>query len=201
MKRAGFYSAVCAVLLAPFCMTPASVQADEQITDKQAVYDLLSDYIPKLEAQTQEGWEPSVWWHFQPDVKLLSRENQTVENHVVIGITWYVEAYVRRAVNDYLEAHNADSSIVLYHVVESGEQPMRGDTDGDGTVSAWDAQQILRCYTNRIAGYPPSLLQAVIADVSKDGEVSVEDAQYTLRYYTENSVAGKSVTWQEILAK
>ena len=201
MKRAGFYSAVCAVLLAPFCMTPASVQADEKITDEQTIHDLLSDYIPELEAQAQEGWEPSVWWHFPPNAKLLPLDNKLARNRVVIGCTWYVADYVERAVNDYLEAHNADSSIVFYFVSESGEQPMRGDTDGDGTVSAEDAQQILRCYTNRIAGYPPSLLQAVIADVSKDGEVSVEDAQYTLRYYTENSVAGKSVTWQEILAK
>ena len=81
--------------------------------------------------------------------------------------------------------------------------PLRGDVNGDDTVSVDDAQLTLKAYTNRIAGNDMKLTaeQIKAADVDGNGEISVEDAQWLLKYYTEKNVAGKAVTWDEILGK
>ena len=46
-----------------------------------------------------------------------------------------------------------------------------------------------------------SAVQIKAADVNDDGEISVDDAQNILKYYTEKSVAGKNITWDDILGK
>ena len=43
--------------------------------------------------------------------------------------------------------------------------------------------------------------QIKAADVDGNGEISVEDAQWLLKYYTEKYVAGKDITWDDILGK
>ena len=77
---------------------------------------------------------------------------------------------------------------------------MRGDTDGDGQVTAADAQLTLRDYANRVAG-KPSLLgmrREKAADVNGDGEVSVDDAQRILRYYVQNTLSGIPTAWEDL---
>ena len=80
-------------------------------------------------------------------------------------------------------------------------QEVRGDTTLDGIVSIDDAQTALKAYTERIAGNPDGLisLQKTTGDVNGDKVVSVEDAQLILKYYTENTVAGRTVTWEQLL--
>ena len=79
---------------------------------------------------------------------------------------------------------------------------LRGDADGDGSVSVNDAQLTLKAYTNRIAGNDMELTdeQLKSADADENGTVSVEDAQLILRYYTEKTVAGRAVTWDDLLS-
>ena len=81
--------------------------------------------------------------------------------------------------------------------------PFRGDVTADGLVSVDDAQLALQAYTNRIAGNDMNLTDAQIkaADVNNDGELSVDDAQNILIYYVNNTVAGKVLTWEELLGK
>lgn len=77
---------------------------------------------------------------------------------------------------------------------------LRGDADGDGAVTAADAQLVLRDYAERLVG-KPGLLSAryeKAADADCDGTVSVEDAQCILRYYVLNSVSGKESAWEDL---
>ena len=78
-----------------------------------------------------------------------------------------------------------------------------GDISGDGKVGVDDAQAALIAYTEQFAGNPVDLTaaQRKAVDVNEDGVLSVEDAQYILIFYTENNVAGKNVSWNEIIPK
>ena len=80
---------------------------------------------------------------------------------------------------------------------------MPGDVNGDGEISVEDAQRTLKAYTERIAGKDNGLTDAQIkaADINGNGEVSVDDAQLILKYYTEKFVAGKVITWDDLLGK
>ena len=83
------------------------------------------------------------------------------------------------------------------------EQPViqRGDVNGDGAVGVDDALIVLKAYTERIAGNDMGLTaeQIQAADVDLNGIIGIEDALYLLKYYTENTVAGKHVTWEELM--
>ena len=43
--------------------------------------------------------------------------------------------------------------------------------------------------------------QIKAGDIDGNGIISIEDAQYILTYYTEQTIAGKAVTWDDILPK
>ena len=43
--------------------------------------------------------------------------------------------------------------------------------------------------------------QIKAADVNEDGELSVDDVQNILIYYVNNTVAGKVLTWDQLLGK
>ncbi|MBR3420339.1 MAG: InlB B-repeat-containing protein [Oscillospiraceae bacterium] len=76
-----------------------------------------------------------------------------------------------------------------------------GDIDGDHNVDITDVQLVLIEYVNVMSGKAAAFdaAQNKAADISKDGAVGIEDAQYILKYYVENTVAGKSLTWEELL--
>ena len=78
-----------------------------------------------------------------------------------------------------------------------------GDINEDGEVSVEDAQLTLKAYTKRIAGLDMGLTERQItaANVNGDEELSVDDAQFILRYYTEKHVAGKDITWEDVLGR
>ena len=88
-------------------------------------------------------------------------------------------------------------------VFRLSEQPViqRGDVNGDGAVGVDDALIVLKAYTERIAGNDMGLTaeQIQAADVDLNGIIGIEDALYLLKYYTENTVAGKHVTWEELM--
>ena len=81
--------------------------------------------------------------------------------------------------------------------------PLRGDVDEDGAVSIEDVQIALKAYTVRVSGKNFGLTdrQLKAADVNDDAELSVDDVQNILIYYVNNTVAGKVLTWEELLGK
>ncbi len=87
--------------------------------------------------------------------------------------------------------------------VSVGREPERGDLSGDGDISVDDAQLTLKAYTKSVAGLDNGLnpAQEKAADINGDGEVSVDDAQLILKYYTQKKVAGKDITWDDLLKK
>lgn len=78
---------------------------------------------------------------------------------------------------------------------------VRGDATLDGKVSIDDAQTVLKAYTETVAGKPLTLIsmQVKTADVDKNLMIGIDDAMLILKYYTERSVAGKNITWDELL--
>ena len=84
---------------------------------------------------------------------------------------------------------------------ETGQKGQTGDVTGDGLVSIDDAQTVLKDYTEGVAGKASKFTaqQKKAADIDGNGQVSVEDAQWILKYYTEKNVAGKNITWADIL--
>ena len=79
----------------------------------------------------------------------------------------------------------------------------KGDVTGDASVSAEDAQIVLQAYVRTISRRPSGLTQAQLAgaDVDGSGTVDLDDAQYILRYYVLNVLAGRNVSWNDILRR
>ncbi len=93
-----------------------------------------------------------------------------------------------------------------FEVAENGEKrymetktPVFGDVDGDGEVTAKDAQAALTAAGDIMAGLDSSLVseQLTIADVDGDGEVTAKDAQYIL-IYAGNTNSEIACTWRSI---
>ena len=80
---------------------------------------------------------------------------------------------------------------------------LRGDTDGDGEVTAADAQLALNAYVRLTAGKESGLTetQSAAADADGDSQITVSDAQLILRFYTTNTLSGKAVAWEQISAE
>lgn len=79
---------------------------------------------------------------------------------------------------------------------------MAGDVTGDEAVDSIDAQMVLKCYVAEVSNKPAALTaaQQKIADVNADGVTDLYDAQFILRYYVSNTLAGRKLTWEQILA-
>lgn len=79
--------------------------------------------------------------------------------------------------------------------------PLRGDVDGDGEVTAADAQFALLAYSDIISGEETGLTakQMLAADVTGDGILSADDSQFILIYYI-NTVTGNTVIWDDLIA-
>ena len=84
-------------------------------------------------------------------------------------------------------------------------QYLKGDYDNSGAVSIEDAQNVLKVYTNGVAGKKiednVTALQFITGDVNEDKTISVEDAQFILMYYVKRNVSGQEVSWDQILPK
>lgn len=79
-------------------------------------------------------------------------------------------------------------------------QQIKGDPDGDSSITAADAQLALDAYAKAAAELPAGLsdAQSAAADIDGDGAVTSADAQLILTYYTVNTVAGGHADWAEL---
>ena len=93
-----------------------------------------------------------------------------------------------------------------FEVAENGEKrymetkkPVFGDVDGDGEVTAKDAQAALSAAGDIRLGLTPQISTEGIAaaDVDGDGTLTVKDAQYILMYYA-NTRAEIECSWQSL---
>ena len=80
-------------------------------------------------------------------------------------------------------------------------EQVRGDAMLDGAIDVVDAQLALRYYTETVSGKTPDMnrIQKKTADVNGNQKIDIEDAMLILKYYTECSVAGKSISWDDLL--
>ena len=80
---------------------------------------------------------------------------------------------------------------------------LTGDFDGDGELTAEDAQNVLTAYTEALTGGQSALTdtQKTACDIDGDGELTSADAQFILIYYTENNVTGNPVSWDDLRRK
>ena len=82
-----------------------------------------------------------------------------------------------------------------------------GDVDGDGAITAYDAQLALIGFTEGFLGFEPEERtltpeQEVIADVDLDGELTAYDATVILTYFSLKYNAGfDDLTWEDLLAE
>ena len=101
------------------------------------------------------------------------------------------------------EAHGfADRNNYRFERLDPPENAyQRGDVTGDGDVSIDDVQNTLKEYTECLSGKAATFSEkeTTAADVDESGKVSIEDVQLILKYYTENTVAGKHITWEELM--
>ena len=77
-----------------------------------------------------------------------------------------------------------------------------GDVNGDGAVTASDAQIVLSAYAEELADNPHGLTEAQLAaaDVDGNNKLSAIDAQYILVYFLMNSVLDNPTDWSELVA-
>lgn len=77
---------------------------------------------------------------------------------------------------------------------------LTGDADGNGEISAEDAQLALHVYVCSMAGLDSGMTAEQLAaiDIDGDGRVTAADAQYILLYYVNNVVSGTAITWEEL---
>lgn len=89
-----------------------------------------------------------------------------------------------------------------FETIGTPAETVLGDITGDSKVSIEDVQIALRSYTAMAAGLPETLTaaQKKAGDVTGDGTVSADDVLLMLKYYTENTVAGKKLTWGDLLS-
>lgn len=94
-------------------------------------------------------------------------------------------------------------SVTCMAVPATHEDGQRGDYDGDGEITATDAQNVLIAYTEELTSGKSTLTDAQFSacDVDGDGKITVADAQYILIYFTENTVTGNPTTWDDLIKK
>lgn len=127
-----------------------------------------------------------------PDCQFPSYDS-ALENTTIYGLPGSTaEAFAQAHKYNFAEIESAPVQTAL-----------SGDIDGNGTVEVGDAQKALNAYAEIIAGNDPKLtdVQKKAADVDNDGRIDVTDAQYILLYYVENSIAGKPISWADIIGK
>lgn len=81
-------------------------------------------------------------------------------------------------------------------------QQIKGDVNGDESITASDAQMALGAYAELIAGNEHGLTdtQFAAADVDGNGNLSARDAQFILMYFLLNNVLDDPTDWETLLA-
>ena len=188
---------------------------DQYLIDYPEKYELRNDGTGKRKSYMScsdfDGGEPvmtaDIVWSASGNtltMKITSDEPFIPEEFRVTTLTMRLE-------NDELVYEFVDKEFPVYNATDyfrkttpaAATELVNGDVNGDGTVSVEDAQLALKAYTNRIAGKGTGLTDEQIkaANVNGDEELSVDDAQNILKYYTQKYVAGRDITWEDILGK
>ena len=90
-------------------------------------------------------------------------------------------------------------------IVPFTPKALKGDLDGDGSISAYDASLVLRGANEITAGIEAANrtltpAQEALGDVDGDGELTAFDASCILRYYNLKYVAEiEGITWADVL--
>ena len=81
-------------------------------------------------------------------------------------------------------------------------QQIKGDVNGDESITASDAQMALGAYAELIAGNEHGLTdtQFAAADVDGNGNLFARDAQFILMYFLLNNVLDDPTDWETLLA-
>lgn len=96
---------------------------------------------------------------------------------------------------------NGQTAYAMTRYPEAAPAQAKGDLNGDSAISAEDAQIVLNAYVRTISGFSSGLTQPqlAVADIDGNGSTDVSDAQYILRYYVENTLSGRSWSWERII--
>ncbi len=96
---------------------------------------------------------------------------------------------------------NGQTAYAMTRYPEAAPAQAKGDLNGDSAISAEDAQIVLNAYVRTISGFSSGLTQPqlAVADIDGNGSADVSDAQYILRYYVENTISGRSWSWDRII--
>ena len=96
---------------------------------------------------------------------------------------------------------NGQTAYAMTRYPEAAPALTKGDLNGDSAISAEDAQIVLNAYVRTISGFSSGLTQPqlAVADIDGNGSIDVSDAQYILRYYVENTLSGRSYSWDRII--
>lgn len=83
---------------------------------------------------------------------------------------------------------------------EPSDELTLGDVNGDGKISALDAQLTLQAYLDQMLGNPSELSDEQLkrADVNHDKKIAALDAQNILMYYLYNFILDQRTTWEEL---
>ena len=102
------------------------------------------------------------------------------------------------------EIRNGQTTYALTRYPESAPAEQgKGDLNGDAAITVEDSQLALNAYVQIMIGMPSGLSQTQLtcADVDGNSIFDVLDAQFILRYYTENTLAGRNLSWADIIKK
>ncbi len=124
------------------------------------------------------------------------------ENYAFLENKANVDAYLNQkaAESDQFDGHPSLLKVSYTFTAESSEF-IRGDVDGDGTVTSNDAQMALNAFLEQALGNEPDLTERayLAADVDQDNEITAMDAQYILTYFLNNYVLGEPTDWSEVI--
>ena len=133
---------------------------NNQTVEEDGIYTVY--FRPNGDGTAEDGWN---WVHYQNDGDGCSADGDA----------------------DHAANHGATRGGFMFKFVKTGEAPeipvskLKGDVDGDGEVSIYDAS-IIQMHLAGIDPYKELSEQALKnADVDGDGEVSVFDASYIQR--------------------
>lgn len=143
------------------------------------------------------------WYDTLGGVDNNSNGSRRIVIHGYTGST--ADTYVQDYAANGTKSGGKDHGYVFETLGIYGAEPalITGDFDGDGMITAADAQAVLRVYLESFVGGSKGMTDAqfTASDIDGDGRITSADAQLILRYYLNNSVANIPTTWDQLLHK
>ena len=141
---------------------------------------------------------PTVLGHALIAASVLSAANVSNQKSAKLGST-----LDNMLIADYKQIPSADLTAIRKYAASNSY--MRGDTDGDSTVTSTDAQALLEIFLATVVGEPLeaniTTRQMSVSDINSDSEINAMDAQYILSYFLRNDVLNDPCTWDDVLAE